>query len=88
MIDDQEAPSRIPWVGVDNIASAYAATNYLLEMGHRRIAHIVGPPHYYCAAERHQGYRQALQEYGLTLDPALVLIYFSRHTQERGISGR
>lgn len=73
MIDDQEKPSSIPWVGIDNVASAYEATSYLLQLGHRRIAHILGPQHYYCAMERYQGYCQALQEAGITPDPALLL---------------
>ena len=73
MIDDQEKPTRIPWVGIDNKASAYKATRYLLELGHTRIAHIMGPQHYYCAIERHEGYCQALQEAGITPDPDLLL---------------
>ncbi|HTK07875.1 MAG TPA: LacI family DNA-binding transcriptional regulator [Ktedonobacteraceae bacterium] len=73
MIDDQEKPDILPWVGVDNIASGYEATRYLLAAGHRRIAHIQGPQHYYCAAERYHGYRQALHESGIPVDPTLVL---------------
>ncbi|MBA3825142.1 MAG: LacI family DNA-binding transcriptional regulator [Ktedonobacterales bacterium] len=73
LIDDQEAPGDIPWVGIDNAASAYDATRYLLEVGHRRIAHIVGPPTYYCSTQRLAGYRHALQCYGITHDPAFIL---------------
>jgi LacI family transcriptional regulator len=73
MIDDQEEPASIPWVGIDNIASAYKATRYLLELGHRRIAHILGPQTYYCAIERHQGYCQALRDAGIAPDPELLL---------------
>src|SRR5215469_8627501 len=73
MIDDQEEPSNIPWVGIDNRSSAYAATRYLLDLGHRRIAHLLGPTSYYCVMERYQGYCQALREVAITPDPALVL---------------
>jgi LacI family transcriptional regulator len=72
MIDDQEEPSAIPWVGIDNLSSAYTATRHLLALGHRRIAHILGPTSYYCVMERYQGYRQALAEAGVAIDPALV----------------
>ncbi len=72
MIDDQEEPASLPWVGIDNVASAYEATRYLLEAGHRRIAHILGPQNYYCAVERYQGYRQALQDAGIAVDPTLL----------------
>jgi LacI family transcriptional regulator len=73
MIDDQAEPTRIPWIGIDNRASAYEATRYLIELGHRRIAHIMGPRHYYCAVERYEGYRQALEDAGITPDPDLLL---------------
>lgn len=76
MIDDQEKPTSLPWVGIDNKASAYAATRYLLELGHRRIAHIMGPQHYHCAIERYEGYCQALQEAGIT--PATELLFQGR----------
>ena len=73
MIDDQAEPGRIPWIGIDNRASAYTATRYLIELGHRRIAHIMGPRHYYCDLERYEGYCQALQDAGITPDPTLLL---------------
>ncbi|HEY3994189.1 MAG TPA: LacI family DNA-binding transcriptional regulator [Ktedonobacteraceae bacterium] len=73
MIDDQEQPGAVPWVGIDNVVGAYQATRYLLDLGYRRIAHLRGPEHYYCAQERYQGYCQALQDAGLNLDPSLLL---------------
>jgi LacI family transcriptional regulator len=72
-IDDQIEPATLPWVGIDNSASAYEATRHLLDLGHRRIAHILGPQHYYCAIERYQGYCRALQDAGIAPDPSLVL---------------
>ena len=74
MINDQEQPTRFPfaWVGIDNHAGAYQATRHLLDLGHRRIAHVRGPQHYYCAIERYQGYCHALQDAGITPDPSLL----------------
>jgi len=72
MIDDQEKPGIVPWVGIDNMSSAYKATRHLLELGHRRIAYIHGPHHYFCTLERYQGYIQALHDAGIPPDPALV----------------
>lgn len=74
MINDQERPDHFPfaWVGIDNHASAYQATKYLLDLGCRRIAHIRGPQHYYCALERFEGYCHALQDAGITPDPSLL----------------
>ncbi len=73
MIDDQEEAITVPWVGIDNQAGAYQATRHLLELGHRHIAHILGPPSYYCVMQRYQGFCQALQEVGLAADPTLLL---------------
>lgn len=73
MIDDQEEPTTIPWIGIDNFAGAYQITTHLLDLGHRRIAHILGPQSFYCAMERYRGYSQALQDAGITPDPTLLL---------------
>ncbi|MBA2395861.1 MAG: LacI family DNA-binding transcriptional regulator [Ktedonobacteraceae bacterium] len=72
-IDDQTKPATLPWIGVDNVTSAYEATRHLIELGHLRIAHILGPQSYYCSVERYQGYCQALQDAGISVDPTLLL---------------
>ncbi len=72
IIDDQDKPGDIPWVGTDNQHGGYMATRHLIELGHRRIAHIHGLQKYLCSHERYQGYCQAMQEAGLPLDPQLV----------------
>lgn len=73
LIDDQGLPTSVPWVGADNRSGAYQATRHLINLGHRRIAHIKGPATYQCSLERYHGYCQALVEAGLTPDPALVV---------------
>ncbi len=72
MIDDQENPITTPWVGVNNFVSAYEGIRYLLDLGHKRIAHISGPQNYHCAVERYQGYCQALQDANIPIDPLLL----------------
>ena len=59
IIDDQQVQTT-PWVGADNETGAYEAVNHLIRMGHRRIAHIQGPPEYLVSHDRYQGYRKAL----------------------------
>lgn len=49
------------------------ATEHLIELGHERIAHIRGPAHLSVAQDRHDGYRKALEEAGLTYDDSLVV---------------
>lgn len=72
IIDDRKEPTSAPWVSADNRIGAYAATQYLLQMGHRRIAHIQGSLDYQASQERYLGYCDALREVGLTPDPNLV----------------
>jgi len=72
ILDDQSLPGQTPWVGPDNRIGAYEATRHLIRLGHRRIAHIQGPTHYQCSHDRFEGYRQALTEAGIAVDPAYV----------------
>jgi LacI family transcriptional regulator len=71
-IEDQVAPISTPWIGIDNVGSAYEATRYLISLGHRRIGHILGPADYLCTRERHEGYCRALREVGLEPDSKLI----------------
>jgi LacI family transcriptional regulator, galactose operon repressor len=57
----------------DNAAGAYRITTELLRLGHRRIAHLAGPPRFSTTRHRRNGYEGALEAFGLALDPALVV---------------
>lgn len=59
-------------VVIDNEAGGYAATRHLLDLGHRRIGHVSGPPHVSSARGRRNGYERALAEEGLAVDVSLV----------------
>jgi DNA-binding LacI/PurR family transcriptional regulator len=60
-------------VGIDNVTAAAAATNHLVKQGRRRIAAVgvqeSGPSA--TSRLRFEGYRRALAEAGLDIDPAL-----------------
>ena len=74
LIDDQGIPPEgTPWISADNRVGAYEATRHLIRLGHRRIAHIQGPLKYQVSHDRYQGYCDALNEAGISLDPVLVL---------------
>jgi LacI family transcriptional regulator len=53
---------EFPSVRLDDAAVGYEATSFLLELGHRRIAHISGPP-LSPVSLRRRGYLRALREY-------------------------
>jgi LacI family transcriptional regulator len=69
----------IPSVGATNWAGARSATEYLLSLGHRRIAFIGGSPTLGCAQERASGYREAMQAEGIEPDPDLIRPGTFRH---------
>ncbi len=64
-------------IHIDNFQAGYDLTRYLLEMGHRNIAHITAHMHYQNTvsdvAQRYAGYVQALADAGIELDPQLVV---------------
>jgi LacI family transcriptional regulator len=57
----------------DDFEAARVATRYLVESGHRRIAHISGIGSHEDAIERRDGYQSALQEAGIEVIPELII---------------
>jgi DNA-binding LacI/PurR family transcriptional regulator len=60
-------------VRVDDEHGAQLATEHLLALGHRRIAHVAGPAGHSPSADRLTGYRAALAEAGIPFDPTQVI---------------
>ncbi|WP_417308246.1 substrate-binding domain-containing protein [Devosia sp.] len=60
------------WLDIDNIGAFHRATSHLIDLGHRHIALVNGPPHQTFAAHRERGYREAMLERGLVSNPALI----------------
>lgn len=61
------------WLDVNNRRSFRRATEFLLDLGHRRIALINGVEQMDFAVRRRDGYQAALTARGLTPDPALMV---------------
>lgn len=59
-------------VTVDNYRCGYLATEYLIERGHRRIAHIAGPSTSVTCRDRTQGYIDAMREHGIKIDKSYI----------------
>jgi LacI family transcriptional regulator len=57
----------------DNISGAKMLTRHLLQLGHRRIGLVNGPPDVPTARDRRRGYEEALREHGIASDPALIM---------------
>ncbi|MFZ5827483.1 MAG: substrate-binding domain-containing protein, partial [Bacillota bacterium] len=58
---------------VDNVVGAHAACRHLIDLGHRHIAHVAGRPRTKTGQDRACGYRWALEEAGIPVDPSLVV---------------
>jgi LacI family transcriptional regulator len=72
LIDRPIAGVRAPFVGVDNRAIGRLATEHLIARGCCRIGHLRGPE-IGIAAERYEGYRQALVKRGLRVHASYVV---------------
>ena len=73
VIDPVDLPDPdVPSVGATNWGGGLAATRHLIQLGHRRIAVIGGPPSLLCSRARIDGYRAALESAGLPFRPELV----------------
>jgi DNA-binding LacI/PurR family transcriptional regulator len=59
-------------VETDDLLAGYAATQHLLQLGHRRIAFFAGPHAAPWSQERFEGYRRALREAELEVDDRLI----------------
>ena len=73
-VDPHTGPSTLPSVHSDNLAGAITATRHLLQLGHRRIGFLAGRPDLESARQREQGYRQALADAGIAVDPSLIRV--------------
>jgi DNA-binding LacI/PurR family transcriptional regulator len=76
-----------PSVGATNWSGGVSATRHLLDLGHRRIAIISGPPRILCSRARLDGYRAAMDAAGIAVDPDLVR-YGDFHVREGLEQGR
>ena len=68
-VDPHTGASTMPNVHADNLAGAITATEYLIELGHRRIGFLAGRPDLESARLREQGYHDALATAGIDADP-------------------
>ncbi len=63
---------RVNCIAVDNTGGGRAAVNYLVSLGHKRIAHITGDLVTQAAAQRLEGYKKALEENKIPFDESYV----------------
>ena len=76
-----------PSIGATNWNGGLAATRHLLGLGHRRIGVICGPERILCSRARLDGYRAAMDEAGVPIDPDLIR-YGNFHVDDGVVEAR
>ena len=71
IIDRNVKSENVDMVLLDNVTAGYRLAVHLLENGYKRIAAIVGKAST-TGRQRLEGYKNALQEFGLTIDHDLI----------------
>lgn len=69
LVDDVRDDPRVTCVDVDNVRAAREMTEYLIEIGHHRIALFCEAPFLNYVAPRREGYLQAMRFAGVPVDP-------------------
>ena len=86
VIDPLNLPSaQVTSVGSTNFAGGLAATQHLLDLGHRQIAYLGGPAAAACNQARMHGYRGAMEAGGAPVPDGYVRT--GRFSYEHGILG-
>lgn len=72
MLDDRSYTPAMDIVASDDVDGATQIVNHLIELGHRRIALIIGTYEMTTYRDRWTGYEQSLSQAGIAVDPALI----------------
>jgi LacI family transcriptional regulator len=84
LIDHQGVDTNCPAVGATNWQGGFVATEYLISLGHQRIAFITGSMDLGCARDRLEGYQAALRAHHLPETPELI--YEGDFNQNSGVA--
>lgn len=76
-----DCPAIVP----DQAAGARMATQHLLDLGHRTVWHVAGPPSWYSATIRTKGWRDALAAAGALVHEPLVGDWTARAGYQAGL---
>lgn len=83
LINRRLAGSGLSAVVNDDRHGMALAVRHLVELGHRRIVHLAGPPGVSTAADRRSGFRAAMQAAGLDVAPEAI-VAAEAYTAEAG----
>ena len=72
LVDNYVVDQPLHCVVADNVTAGYLATRHLLQLGHTRVGLLAGPRKYRNLVDRQEGYLDALTEYGIPVEQALM----------------
>jgi len=72
VVDAKVENCRLSAVWVDNVTAFIEATDHLISQGHQRIAFVAGPLSVANSRDRLEGYRVALQNHSIEVDPSII----------------
>lgn len=72
LVVKEEPDEQMHTASVDQRAGATAAVQHLIDLGHRRILHVAGPPDWFDAKARTEAWRATLEGAGLLVVPPLI----------------
>lgn len=73
LVNQHYEGERFHEIDADHVKGSREAVKHLIQLGHRRIAFISGPPEFSNSRDRLMGYQQAMQEAGLLHDNASLV---------------
>lgn len=68
LIENDLLDLNVNKVLIDNVAGAFAATEHLIKLGHRKIAHFGGDINMRITSDRMNGFMRAMQKYGIYIE--------------------
>jgi len=78
LVDRQLPDAPFDTVVINNVKAAQMVTEYLVRLGHRRIAIVIGKQHLWTTTQRFDGYREGLRQARIDPDLGLECIADSR----------
>lgn len=64
---------------IDNVGGAKSAVEYLVSLGHRRIAHFMGDPNKKVNLDRFNGYTEVMRSFGLSIGEEDIVNIYSNY---------
>jgi LacI family transcriptional regulator len=73
MVGRHPKAPQVNYVDVDNLNSSREIVTYLLRLGYQRIGTISGPQNMIAGLDRLEGYKTALRQWGIPVNPDLIV---------------